>query len=233
MAAFVVSHDLDGVLPPEPGGVFRPLTPMGFGSPVPLLRFVRLPVRGPFGERVPPFGVRPRRTVRLLARGVGCPSADSRSGRVRSPPRRRAPPVHRFDRRGDRCGSGSPIVRLPARSPPVRPGASSLPSVRAVARPRASTRSIRPGPPVARGSLPAAAVALPRRRSSGSVHDGPCRSTPLGVASASGPTIRRRVTAVAGRLHRARTLPGPLRSRPPRLSMGRPLASAGLACRHP
>jgi hypothetical protein len=34
-AACAVSHDLDGLLPPGPGGVFQPLTPLGFGFPPP------------------------------------------------------------------------------------------------------------------------------------------------------------------------------------------------------
>jgi hypothetical protein len=34
-AACAVSHDLDGLLPPGPGGVFQPLTPLGFGFPRP------------------------------------------------------------------------------------------------------------------------------------------------------------------------------------------------------
>ncbi len=36
-SASAVSHDLDGLLPPGPGDLFQPLTPMGFVLPAPLL----------------------------------------------------------------------------------------------------------------------------------------------------------------------------------------------------
>jgi len=75
-SAFAVSHDLDGFRLLGPGGVFHPLTPLGFGSRLPVAssgRSVRRPAF-PVLVRVPRTEVRATRT-----RGASDRSGGSRS----------------------------------------------------------------------------------------------------------------------------------------------------------
>jgi hypothetical protein len=149
-SASAVSHDLDGLLLPEPGGVFRPLTPMGSEVPAP-----RSPPRpadprvvvsrhggrafctrrsrsAPCGRRSRP---EPRHLPRLepplrpLARPLRCPDPLMRS------PRR--PSARHPVARMSVCRPSAP--RLRRSGCPARPIRSASPRQRA-----AATRSVRP-----------------------------------------------------------------------------------------
>lgn len=129
-SAFAVSHDLDGLLLPGPGGVFRPLTPMRSGVPFP--RFV-------------PFHVDPRVAVsRRGGRAFG-----TRRSRLAPCGRRTRPKPHHRPRMEPPLRSLSRPLRRPdplLRS--LRRSSARHPVTRmSVCRPHAS-RSLRPGCPV-------------------------------------------------------------------------------------
>jgi hypothetical protein len=98
-SAFAVSHGLDGLLPPGPGGVFRPLTPMGSACPAPPsgggVNRCRLPAEPEFAPSPrrprssdPPLRP-PRRSLRfrLPVRSPRGPSATRVSGSMLPPSR--------------------------------------------------------------------------------------------------------------------------------------------------
>jgi hypothetical protein len=82
-SAYAVSHDLDGLLLLGPCGVFRPLTPLGFGSRLPAASPGRSTRRSPFPALV--------RVVRTKVRPTRTRGASDHPGGSRSVPPRTVP----------------------------------------------------------------------------------------------------------------------------------------------
>jgi hypothetical protein len=216
-SACVVSRDLDGLLPPGPCGVFRPLTPLRSGAPAPR-QFARL--HRPEGRCVRTRGAGFRYEALLVdsvrpvdvaeapspsANGIAASTARAAAPASRSPRAYASPPIG--------TPPGCPDVRLPAS--PVRDVPAGLP---------------RPFRPV-------------RAAAAASCHD-PCGPTPLqGLPSSYCPDLpapcyrgRRsvppgtnRTAARANALHRSIRLPG----RPSHLSMLRSPMSADFSRHRP
>jgi hypothetical protein len=143
-SASAVSHDLDGLLLPGPGGVFRPLTPMRFWAPLPRSNPDRVDPRAAVsgcGGRA--FGTRRSRLVPCGRRTRPKPRHRPRLEpplRSLARPLRRPDPLLRF---------ASPVVGPPSGHPDVR-----LPASRLQAAPSGFPRPSRPLLVVAAASCP-------------------------------------------------------------------------------